>query len=173
MARVAQTRSGLRLLRLTWVLALLAGVCLPGCKEHYIVGDHVLVEWEGNDYPAVIISVEGPARYRVHYDGYDKIWDENVNVTRVKGRVKGPILAPPPPPKVLKRGGAPVSSGSAQPGSPSRFHEGMRVRVDWHGKPYAATIVTVIGGERYRVHYEGFGPEWDETIDGVRILSPR
>jgi hypothetical protein len=49
----------------------------------------------------------------------------------------------------------------------------MRVRVDWHGKPYAATIVTVLGGERYRVHYDGFGPEWDETIDGARILSPR
>lgn len=154
------------------LLLLLALAIGPGCKEHYIVGDHVLVEWEGNDYPAVIISVEGPARYRIHYDGYDKIWDENVNVTRVKGRVKGPVLAPPPPAKVLKRGGAPASSASAVSGAPSRFREGTRVRVEWHGKPYAATIVSVLGGEKYRVRYDGFGPEWDETIDGSRILTP-
>jgi hypothetical protein len=155
------------------VLLLAALATLAGCKEQFIVGDHVLVEWEGNDYPAVVISVEGPARYRVHYDGYDKIWDENVNVTRIKGRIRGPVLAPPPPAKVVKRGGAPVSSGSAAAASPSRFREGMRVRVEWHGKPYSATIVTVLPGERYRVHYEGFGSEWDETIEGARILSPR
>ncbi|MBI5536191.1 MAG: hypothetical protein HY898_25945 [Deltaproteobacteria bacterium] len=172
MARHAHPTHHPRLRRLAQALLVMALALLSGCKEQYIVGDHVLVEWEGNDYPAVIISVEGPARYRVHYDGYDKIWDENVNVTRVKGRVKGPTLAPPPPAKVLKRGGAPASSGSAQSGSPSRFREGVRVRVEWHGKPYAATVVSVLGGERYRVHYEGFGPEWDETIDGSRILSP-
>jgi hypothetical protein len=158
--------------RLAQLLLVVALALLSGCKESFIVGDHVLVEWEGNDYPAVILSIEGPARYRVHYDGYDKIWDENVNVTRVKGRVKGPILAPPPPAKVVKRGGAPASSGSAPSSSPSHFHEGVRVRVEWHGKPFPATIVTVLGGERYRVHYEGFGPEWDETIEGSRILSP-
>lgn len=146
---------------------------IAGCKDNYVIGDHVLVEWDGNDYPAVIISVEGPARFRVHYDGYDRIWDENVNQTRIKGRVKGPVIAPPPPEKVLKRGGAPASSHSAAVAAPSRFREGTRVRVQWHGKPYSATIVQVLGGERYRVHYDGFGTEWDETIEASRILTPR
>ncbi len=154
-------------------LALSSVATLPACKDSYVVGDHVLVEWEGNDYPAVIVAIEGPARFRVHYDGYDRIWDENVNQTRIKGRVKGPILAPPPPEKVLKRGGAPASSHSAAVGAPSRFREGTRVRVQWHGKPYSATIIQVLGGERYRVHYDGFGPEWDETIEASRILTPR
>lgn len=152
-----------------WMLAAFAA----GCKDHYIVGDHVLVDWEGNDYPAVIIAVEGPARYRVHYDGYDHIWDENINVTRVKGRVKGPVLVPPPPEKVVRRGGAPAASASGSAGAPSRYREAMRVRVDWHGKAYSATILSVLGGERYRVRYDGFGPEWDETIDASRIVSPR
>jgi hypothetical protein len=150
-----------------------ATLVLFGCKDPYLVGDHVLVEWEGDDYPAVIVSVEGPARFRVHYDGYDRIWDENVNITRVKGRVKGPVPAPPPPPKVLKRGGAPASSASGASGAPSRFREGTRVRVEWNGKVYAASILAVVGGERYRVHYEGFSSEWDETIEGSRIVAPR
>lgn len=163
--------------------ALLVGVSLAllplplftlSCKEHYVVGDHVLVEWEGNDYPAVIIEVEGPARYRVHFDGYDSIWDQSVNVTKIKGRVTGPVTPPPPPAKVLRRMGAPVGSASAPDGGTlSRYKQGQRVRVRWHGKVYPATIVEVLGDERYRVHYEGFGDEWDETIDVSRIKAPR
>lgn len=144
------------------------------CKEVYVVGDHVLVEWEGNDYPAVIIEVEGPARFRVHYDGYDSIWDETVNITRVKGRVKGPVVPPPPPAKVLRRGGAPAGSASAADGGMlSRYKEGQRVRVLWHDKVYPATIIEVLRDERYRVHYDGFGNEWDETIDVSRIKESR
>lgn len=137
------------------------------------MGDHVMVEWEGNDYPAVIIEVEGPARYRVHYDGYDSIWDESVNVTKVKGRVTGPVVPPPPPAKVLRRGGAPIASASASAGALSRYKQGQQVRVHWHGKVYPATIVEVLGDERYRVHYEGYGPEWDETIEVSRIQPPK
>ncbi len=151
-------------------LLLLGGAC----KEHYVVGDHVWVEWEGNDYPAVIMEVEGPAQYRVHYDGYDSIWDESVNITKIKGRVTLPVVPPPPPSKVLRRGGAPISSSSAGDGGAlSRYNQGQRVRVRWHGKVYPATIIEVLGEERYRIHYEGFGPEWDETIKGSRIKAPR
>ncbi len=157
------------MLALVGVLAL----ATPSCKDDYIVGDHVMVDWEGADYPAVILSVEGPARYRVHFDGYDSIWDENVNVTRIKGRVQGPVVAPPPPSKVLRRGGGPAASSSTGGAPPARYKLGARVRVEWHGKPYSASIVDVLPGERYRVHYDGFGPEWDETIDGARIVSPR
>lgn len=159
------------LVSIALALTLLGG---PSCKERYVVGDHVMVEWEGADYPAVVLSVEGPARYRVHYDGYDSIWDENVNVSRIKGPIQGPVLAPPPPAKVVRRGGGPVSSAaSSGPVAVSRYKVGTRVRVEWHGKPYSATIVEVLPGERYRVHYDGFGPEWDETIDQPRIVSPR
>jgi hypothetical protein len=154
-------------------LPVLAALLATGCRERYVVGDHVLVEWEQADYPAVIVGAEGPARFRVHYDGYDSIWDENVNVTRIKGRVRGLVLAPPPPAKVLKRGGAPASSATGSAGAPSRFKEGTRVRVDWNGKAYPATILSVLGGERYRVRYDGLGNEWDETIEVSRIVSPK
>ena len=156
--------------------ALLVLVCsgVVSCKEDYIVGDRVLVEWEGSDYPAFVVAIEGPARYRVHYDGYDSIWDETVNVSRVKGRVTGVVQPPPPPAKVLRLGGAPLPSASAADGGAlSRYNQGQRVRVLWHGKVYPATILEVLEGERYRVHYEGFGPEWNETIDVDRIKLSR
>ena len=152
----------------------LAGLFGTSCKDTYVVGDHVLVEWETNDYPAVIIEVEGPGRFRVHYDGYDAIWDETVNIARVKGRVTGPVPVPVPPDKVLRRGGAPVGSSSSAVFHPlSRHVQGQRVRVVWHGRVYHATIIEVLSDERYRVHYEGFGSEWDETIDVSRIKDPR
>ena len=151
------------------VLLLWVALSVPGCKERYVVGDHVLVEWEDNVYPAVIVRVDGPARYRVHYDGYDPIWDQNVNVTRIKGRVKGEPPVPPPPAKVVRRGGAPPSAVLPDGGAAKQYQEGQKVRVQWNGRVYRATIVEVVERDKYRVHYDGFGPEWDETVSAVRI----
>lgn len=142
---------------------------MTGCKERYIVGDYVMVEWEGNEYPAMVVGVEGPARYRVHYQDYDEIWDESVSASRIKSRITGKVSPPPPPLKVLRRGGAPVGSQDLDGGIVSRFEKGQIVKVWWHGNLYRATILEVLGDERYRIHYDGFGPEWDETIDISRI----
>ena len=161
----------IRVVALSLLMTALGAV---SCKDSYAIGDHVLVEWEANDYPAVIIDVEGPARFRVHYDGYDGIWDETVNIARVKSRIDGPVQSPPPPPKVLRRGGAPATSSSAgQVQIPTRYKQGQRIRVVWHGRVYHATVVEAYSEERYRVHYDGFGPEWDETIDVSRIKEQR
>ena len=61
------------------------------------------------------------------------------------------------------------ASGSAAPAPPSVYRVGERVRVEWHGSIYPATIVNVLGDDRYRVHYEGYGNEWDEDIALSRI----
>lgn len=159
-----------------WIGTIVFALCfsLVSCKETYVVGDHVMVEWENDDNPAYIIAMEGPARFRVHFEGYDSIWDETVNVSRLKGRVKGPVHPPPPPAKVLRLGGAPVASASApDAAAPSRYKQDQKVRVLWHDKVYPATIIEVLKDERYRVHYDGFGPEWDETIEVGRIKTPR
>ena len=42
--------------------------------------------------------------------------------------------------------------------------------VEWHGSWWPATV---IGSERngaLRVHYDGWGNEWDETVDASRVL---
>jgi len=144
---------------LALVLALVAG-----CKKTFSVGDHVYVEWEGNAYPAMILAQVGPTKYKVHYDGYDNVWDEVVTRERIKGPVEGTPVHPEPPPKVRAKGAAAAATNV--------YKVGDRVRVDWHGQMYPAVITSIVGQERYRVHYEGYGTEWDETI-GLNRIHPR
>jgi len=151
----------------TW--AAIAMMLVSGCRRAHQVGDHVLVAWRGGDYPAVIVGIEGPSKFRVHYDGFSEDWDEVIPATRIQGRlsiVPGP--APPgPPPSRTRSKTSP--SGSVAPSPPSVYRLGDRVRVEWHGSIYPATIVTVLGDDRYRVNYESYGSEWDEDIDLGRI----
>ena len=129
-----------------------------------------MVEWRGGDSPAVVVAVEGPSRFRVHYDGYSDDWDETVPGTRIHGRIP-PSATPAPiaPTKVRSRPG-PSASG-APSGSPVAdvYRVDERVRVEWHGAIYPAIIIAVLGPDRYRVHYEGYGNEWDENVGLNRI----
>ena len=139
----------------------LSGVFTAACKRSYGVGDHVLVEWEGNVYPAMIVSVESATKFKVHYDGYDAVWDEVVLRDRVRGLVEGNVVTPEPPPKVRAKALAATQT--------SVYRVGDRVRVEWHGQMYGAVIVAIVGQDRYRIHYEGYGNEWDETVGLARI----
>jgi len=142
------------------VWALLFG---SGCDRPYDVGDHVLVEWEGSVYPAHITEVPGPGKVKVHYDGYDDIWDEVVPRSRVKGRVEGQVSIPDPPEKVRRT--------AVNAAKTNQYKIGDRVKVEWHGTFYSAVIVGIVGPERYRVHYEGYGNEWDENVGRERIQA--
>jgi hypothetical protein len=151
----------------TW--ALLAISALAGCRRSHQVGDHVLVDWRGGDYPAVIVSVEGPSKFHVHYDGFSEDWDEVIPATRIRGRLSTTPTAPPPGPAPSHARAKAAASGSAAPVPPSVYRVGDRVRVEWHGSIYQATVVAALGDDRYRVHYEGYGNEWDEDIALSRI----
>ena len=139
-------------------------VSLAGCKRQYSVGDHVYVEWEGQDYPAVIIAATSPTKYKVHYDGYDNVWDEIVVRDRIKGLAEGNIRHPEPPAKVRAK--------ALQAAQSNTYKTGDRVRVEWHGQLYMATVMSIVGQERYRIRYDGYGPEWDETV-GLARIQPR
>lgn len=159
-------------------LALGALLLLPaGCKKPLRVGEHVMVEWEKDQppYPAYIIERVGTTRYRVHFDGYDSRWDEDVSVDRILGRVEGPVAAPPPPPKVALAAGvaSPRASGSAGEMAVSPYRESDRVRVTWRGSVYSATVTKVIAKDRFEVHYEGHEAAWDEVVGIDRIVGRR
>lgn len=142
-------------------LVVLLSLSSAGCKRRYGVGDQVLVEWEGGVYPAVILEMSGPTKYKVHYEGYDEIWDEVVPRTRIKGFVEGTVVPPEPPAKIRAKALAAAQTNV--------YKIGDRVRVEWHGTMYPAVITGIVGQERYRIHYEGYGPEWDETVGLARI----
>lgn len=143
-------------------LALLAS----GCRRAYDVGDHVLVEWEGEQFPAMIIDIPGPGKVKVHYDGYDEMWDEVVARSRLKGRIEEGMEVPSPEPP------AKVRRTAVEAAKTNRFKRSDRVKVDWHGHYYPAVIVGIVGPERYRVHYTGYGIEWDENVSRERIRAP-
>lgn len=156
---------------------LLLALALTGCKKPYRVGEHVLVEWEKEQppYPAYITERVGTTRYRVHFDGYDSRWDEDVSFERLLGRVEGPVSVPPPPPKVALAAGvaSPKTAGSAGEVAVSPYKEGDRVRVSWRGSVYSATVVKVVAKDRFEVHYEGHEAAWDEAVGIDRIVGRR
>jgi hypothetical protein len=161
------SREALSFKRIFGWLALCA--LATGCRRAHQVGDHVVVEWRGDDYPAVIVAIEGPSRFRVHYDGYSDDWDEVIPGTRVHGRIP-PSTTPAPVTATKIRSRPGTSASGAASGSPTvGFRVGERVRVEWHGSIYPATILSEVGPDRYRVHYEGLGPEWDENVGLNRI----
>ena len=151
-------------LRAPRVLALVAALLLLACSRSYRTGDEVMVEWEGKEYPAVILATDGPTKFKVHYDGYDDVWDEVVIRSRIKGLRKGNEVPPEPPAKVRQK--------AALAAQTNTYRLGDHVRVEWNGRYYPAQIVDVVGKERYRVHYEGYGSEWDENVSLNRI-QPR
>ena len=82
---------------------------------------------------------------------------------RIKGTVEGTVIPPEPPAKVRAK---------ALQAAQTNIHKiGDRVRVEWHGQMYPAVITGIVGQERYRIHYEGYGPEWDETVGLSRLQA--
>lgn len=149
-----------------------AALLIAACNEPYRVGEYVLVDWDGKSYPAYLIEKKGESRFRVHYDGYDSRWDEDVTLDRIKGRVNAPVTPPPPPEKVARAAGiTPASSGSAT--TVATFKVGDRVKVLWRGSIYPASIVGVVAPDKFLVHYEGHESAWDETVEIDRIVGTR
>ena len=154
------------------VAATLSALGATACKKPHRIGEYVWVDWDGREYPAYITERRGEARVRVHFDGYDSRWDEDVTLDRVKGRVEGPVTPLPPPDKVARAlGTGPKPSASAEPLSP--YKAGDRVRVSWRGSVYSAIVLEVLGPDRFRVHYDGHESEWDETVSLDRIETRR
>ncbi len=149
-------------LRCAATLAIIAG--LAGCARNYRVGDEVMVEWDGKDYPAVILSAEGATKFKVHFEGYDDAWDESIPKARIKGFRVGNEPIPEPPAKVRQK--------AMEAAQTNTYRVGDHVRVEWKDKLYTAQIVDVVGKERYKVHYEGYGSEWDEIV-GLNRIQPK
>jgi hypothetical protein len=134
------------------------------CGRTYRAGDEVMVEWHGKEYPALILTAAPDGKFKVHFDGYEDTWDESVAKSRIKGFRKGDEPRPEPP--------AEVRAKALEAAQSNRYHLGDQVRVEWADKYYNAQVVEVVGKEQYRVHYEGYGSEWDENV-GLSRIQPR
>lgn len=142
-------------------LLLVLLLALAGCGENYRVGDEIMVEWEGKEYQAVILAVDGPTKFKVHYDGYDEAWDETIPKSRIRGGRTGDEPRPEPPAKVRNK--------ALEAAQTNTYRIGDQIRVEWRGRYYPAQILDIVGKERYRVHYEGYPTEFDENVDKNRV----
>lgn len=52
---------------------------------------------------------------------------------------------------------------------PAAFSTGDGVAVSWGDRWWSAHVVEMVGTDRYLVHYEGWGPRYDEVVDTGRI----
>lgn len=53
----------------------------------------------------------------------------------------------------------------------AKHNVGDRVDAQSNGKWYSATIVEKKGIDEYKVHYDGWGAQWDEWVDPTRIKA--
>jgi hypothetical protein len=110
-------------------------------------------------YPVHVLSVHGDT-VRVHYDGYEARWDEDMSRDRLRRRGVGDAQRSEAAP-----GGVAVDGQTT-------LLEGQRVWVrsgsNWH-------LSRVVSGEcngLVRVHYLGWSNTWDEVVPRDRMLLP-
>ena len=101
----------------------------------------VEVLWGGSYYAAEILDARGDL-YRVHYTDWGSEWDEWVERDRLRPATERPPL--------------------------ERANVGQKLEARWHGTWWAAEIVAAKNGF-YKVHYTGWGPEWDEWVEIERL----
>ena len=68
---------------------------------------------------------------------------------------------------------SPAASATTSPvaASSSAISAGQRVEIEWQGDWYQADVLE-IDGERYRIHYLGYGANWDEWVTASRLRKP-
>ncbi|HWO12822.1 MAG TPA: hypothetical protein VNN80_25160 [Polyangiaceae bacterium] len=148
-----------------------AALALGACRENLRIGDHVLVEYDGQSCPGYVIDRKSQTRLRVHFDfeGYD--WQDDVSIDRVLGKVQGtaqPCALPDRVRATLGLVATPTANARTSP-----YRVGDRVRVRWRQSIYPATITEVRTANTVVVHYHGHEDVWDEAINVDRIVNER
>lgn len=113
-------------------------------KAH-VAGEPLFVEWGGSWWKASVITTLPDGRTVIHYTGWGEDYDEIAKPKRI--RTELPTAITPSP--------------------------GEAVFVEWKGSWWPAKVLKVSKGS-YRIHYDGYGPEWDEDVVPARLtrLSP-
>jgi len=121
-------------------VAFLAATLIPAtatADKTWKVGDACEVQWKGTWYKSKVLEIKD-GKYKIHYEGWDKKWDEWVTTKRMRVATAWKV--------------------------------GDLCEVKWKGKWYKSKIIEV-KGPKYKIHYEGWGKEWDEWITTKRMRA--
>jgi hypothetical protein len=113
------------------------------------VGEQLYVEWQGSYWAARVIGLSGP-NVRVHYEGWGDEWDEIASPERLVRLRLDPSFA----------------------NALAALRPGAAVEVLWGGSYWPARVTARVGADQFAIRYDGYGPEWDETV-GPDRLRPR
>ena len=84
-----------------------------------------------------------------------------------------PAVAQPraaePAPAAAAPSAAPVRLDRRHAEALAALGAGDAVEVLWGGTYWPARVTARVGADRYQIHYEGYGPEWDETVGPDRV----
>ncbi|MBL7686265.1 MAG: hypothetical protein JNK65_09580, partial [Deltaproteobacteria bacterium] len=108
------------------------------------VGDKAQVKWKGSWYPATVTNSKGKNCY-IHYDGYDQSLDEWVGPERIRIRGTHSIV-----------------------GGENSYNVGEAVSVKWKDSWWPAKVLKS-ESDRWYIHYDGYGSNWDEWVGPGRI----
>jgi hypothetical protein len=145
----------------------------------------LFVEWHGSWWAAHAIGGTNDGRTVVHYDGWGTQWDELVTPARIaRATNDGKLFVEwhgswwPAHAIGRTNDGRPVvhydgwgnewdevvtSSRVARPTSDGKLF------VEWHRSWWPATVISSEKNGALRVHYDGWGNEWDETVGADRV----
>ena len=124
----------------------------PQRVDGVAVGDAVSVDYRGAWYAATVLAVQPDGRLRIHYDGWDASWDEDVVPSRVK-------LGAPDAPDAGALPGTPLSGD---------LEAGASVYIEYDGAWYGGTVLAR-NGQLYRIHYDDWDSSWDEDVPTARL----
>jgi hypothetical protein len=139
------------------------------------IGEQVQVEWRGCWYPAEVVSISKDGTVRIHYIGWDDSYDEAVLPHRIaRGQAavafaREAAQAPPGPVGFGPLEGLLLGNAVTEK---TRLSTGDKVIVDWNGSWWKGEILAVNQDHSVRVHYTGWGSEFDETVPRSRLETP-
>jgi hypothetical protein len=136
-------------------------------------GEALFAEWGGTWYEAEILAVNDDGTARIHYTGWGEEYDETVTCERLSREQPAAAAATPnanPQPLYwdsLERLllGEPVSADT-------RLQAGAAIHVKWQTSWWAAEVVTPNADGTVKIHYTGWGSNWDEVVSRERIQLP-
>lgn len=121
------------------VLAAFLGGCLLARSAAAGATSGIDVLWGGSWWSAVPIETRSGLT-KVHYAGWGSEWDEWVEASRIRN--------------------APPALRSAR--------VGQVVEIEWQGSYWPGEVIEARKGQ-FKVHYAGWGSEWDEWVTLNRL----
>lgn len=91
------------------------------------------------------------------------------------GKVKEEPINAPCDAGAPKDAGRPVDAGKPAPSSSAatnaKYKVGDKVMITWKNGVYPGVILSVVG-DKYKIHYDNYGSNWDEVVGTDRLRRP-